>query len=76
MIEIDARGLSCPIPVIRVKKVMDKNPSDELIVLIDGGAPLENVMLLAKSRKYNVAEELLGNEFRLILKPMKKEACL
>ncbi|NIN69442.1 MAG: SirA family protein, partial [Anaerolineae bacterium] len=34
MIEVDVRGFSCPIPVVRTKKAMDENPTEQLSVLV------------------------------------------
>jgi tRNA 2-thiouridine synthesizing protein A len=35
MTEIDVRGYSCPIPVVKTKKAMDENPNEVLTVLIE-----------------------------------------
>ena len=69
MIEVDARGLSCPIPVIRTKKAMDENPTESLDVLVETAVSKENVSRLAKSRGYSVTAEHLEDGFRLVLSP-------
>jgi TusA-related sulfurtransferase len=51
--EIDARGLSCPQPVIETKKVVDKKER-KLTVLVDNIAAKENVSRFAKAMKYDV----------------------
>lgn len=72
MTEIDARGLSCPIPVARTKQAMEKNPSDEITVLVDSNVAKENVTRLATSKKYTVNVQAVKNEeCKLILKPSK-----
>jgi len=72
MIEIDARGLSCPIPVAKTKQVMEKNPSDEITVLVDSNVAKENVIRLAESKKYSVEVQAVNSdEYKLILKPSK-----
>lgn len=49
MTELDCRGLTCPEPVVRCKKLLASNPQD-LTVLVDNPASNENVSrLLAKS---------------------------
>jgi tRNA 2-thiouridine synthesizing protein A len=69
MIEVDARGLSCPIPVIRTKKAMDENPTESLDVLVETAVSKENVSRLAKSRGYSVTTAHLHDGFRLVLSP-------
>ncbi|MGI5824362.1 MAG: sulfurtransferase TusA family protein [Bacillota bacterium] len=48
MKEIDARGLSCPEPVMLTKAALDAGES-ELIVMVDNGAAKDNVSRQAKS---------------------------
>ena len=57
MIEIDARGLSCPIPVIRVKDAMEQNPGEDIVVLIESQETKENVMRLAEGKGMKVEEQ-------------------
>jgi tRNA 2-thiouridine synthesizing protein A len=72
MIEVDARGLSCPIPVVRTKEALDKNPKAALTVLVDNEVSKENVSRLAKSRGYSVEIEKVEDGFRLKLSPLAK----
>jgi TusA-related sulfurtransferase len=44
---VDARGLACPIPVVRAKKALDAIDHGRVIVLVDEQAALENVVRLA-----------------------------
>lgn len=46
-VEVDARGLSCPIPVIRVKDAISRNPGATIEVLIEDQETEENVTRLA-----------------------------
>ncbi len=70
MTEVDVRGLSCPIPVVKTKQAMEKNPSDEIVVLADANVAKENVTRLAESRQYSVyVQTVNNNEFKLVLKP-------
>ena len=62
---VDARGLSCPQPVILTKRVMDENSSDEIITLVDNPTSLENVCKLAKSQGYSFTVEELGAEHHI-----------
>jgi TusA-related sulfurtransferase len=65
---IDARGLSCPQPVLMfmdaVKSVSDK----ELIVLVDTEASKENVSRAAESQNCNVTDIILEkDEYRIMI---------
>jgi tRNA 2-thiouridine synthesizing protein A len=72
MTEVDVRGYSCPIPVVKTKKAMDDNPSDVLTVLLETVTTKENVSRLAESRGYSVREEEISGEYRLTLTPPGK----
>jgi tRNA 2-thiouridine synthesizing protein A len=68
--EVDARGLSCPIPVVKTKQAMEKNPSDEITVWVDSRVAKENVSRLAKSKNYSVNIQVVSNdEYQLTLRP-------
>lgn len=70
MIEVDVKGLSCPIPVVKTKKAMEENPKATISVLINSNVAKENVTRLAESKKYSVkVEEAGAEEFKLVLKP-------
>ena len=53
MVEVDARGLSCPLPLMRAKKALDSNP-DSVKVLVDSGTAKANVTNLLKDEGYTV----------------------
>ena len=72
MTEVDARGFSCPIPVVRTKKAMEANPEDELTVLVETEVSKENVSRLAQSQGYSVRVEEVSGEYRLTLTPPTK----
>jgi tRNA 2-thiouridine synthesizing protein A len=69
MIEVDVRGLSCPIPVVKTKKAFEENPEAEVIVLIDTKVSVENVSRLAESRGYSATLQKEGDGYRLLLSP-------
>ena len=65
---IDARGLSCPQPVLLATRAMDAAGGDELEILIDNEASRENVGRAAQSKGWTVAaSEEAGQDFRLVL---------
>jgi selenium metabolism protein YedF len=55
MKSIDCRNMACPAPVISVKKALEEQ--GELQVLLDSGAPRENVTRFARNRGFLVSEE-------------------
>jgi TusA-related sulfurtransferase len=64
---IDARGLSCPQPVILVKKVIEKMGKGTLEVLVDTATSKENVSRMARSAGFQVTVEERSGEFLLKL---------
>ena len=69
MFEVDALGLACPIPVVRVQKAMAAHPGEALLVKVDNRAAKENVMRLAGSKGYSVKVEQIKDEIHLELTP-------
>ena len=69
MTEIDVRGFSCPIPVVKTKKAMEAGSREVLTVLAETAVALENVSRLAESRGYTVKVTEAGGEYRLLLTP-------
>ena len=69
MTEVDARGYSCPIPVVKTKKAMDEHPEDTLTVLVETEVSKENVIRLAEGRGYTVEAEDVSGEYKLTLTP-------
>lgn len=53
---VDARGLSCPQPVLMTLDEIKKGAADEIIVLVDNDASKENVVRAAGSRKWMIAD--------------------
>jgi tRNA 2-thiouridine synthesizing protein A len=73
MVELDLRGLSCPIPVVKTKQAIDKNPGAEIRVLLETAVARENVSRLAESKKYSVKmDSQAGEKYRLLLTPARK----
>ena len=69
MVEVDVRGFSCPIPVVRTKKAMEQNPKETLTVMVETAVSRENVSRLAESQGYSVEVEEVSGEYRLTLTP-------
>ncbi len=51
---IDARGLSCPLPVVMTQKEIQKNKPAALEVLVDNACAKENVSRFAANAGYSV----------------------
>lgn len=62
---VDYRALACPIPVVMTKKELETN--QPLRVLLDDGAPRENVSRFATNRGYTVSEERDGSCWALTI---------
>lgn len=70
MVDIDVRGFGCPIPVIKAKKAMDEHPGQPITILVETATAKENLTRLAKSQKYGIeAEEVGEGEYRIVLTP-------
>jgi len=72
MTEVDVRGFSCPIPVVRTKKAMDENPEEIVTVLVESSVSKENVSRLAQSKGYSIRIEEIADGFRLVLTPPER----
>ena len=69
-IEIDARGLDCPKPVINTKKELDKIESGIVTIKVDNYIAKENILKLAKS--LNCEVKITKDEKDLIEIEIKK----
>ena len=67
MIEVDVRGLSCPMPVIRTKKALESIESGNVVVILNDATARDNVKRLATSKGCAVSEEKKGDDFYLTL---------
>ena len=64
---IDARGYSCPTPVVMVQKEIKEHAPAALEVLVDNECALENVTRFGESRGYRVERKAEGADYRLTL---------
>jgi tRNA 2-thiouridine synthesizing protein A len=54
---IDARGLSCPQPVLKFMEAVNNSSGDqEILVLVDTEASMENVSRAAESKNCRVSD--------------------
>ncbi len=64
---VDARGLSCPMPVLMVQREVKKNAPAELEVLVDNMTAVGNITRFASANHYAVKTEELDGEYRMVL---------
>jgi len=64
---LDARGYSCPIPVVMVQKEVAANSPATLDVLVDARVAVENITRFAESRGYKVSFKEEGPDYRVTL---------
>ena len=64
MIQVDARCLSCPQPVLLTKKAMEQS-SDSYSVIVDNETAMQNVQRFMSSKGYNVKIESLESDYVL-----------
>jgi selenium metabolism protein YedF len=73
--QIDAKGLSCPAPVLMTKEVLESYRPENIRVFVDNRAALENVSRFLKSRNYEVRmEEVAAEDFCVIGKSEGEES--
>lgn len=65
---IDARGRSCPEPVIMIKSAIDASSNNQFTILVDTNVAVENITRFAKSRKFNVTVDENNEDFKISLK--------
>ncbi len=66
---VDARGLSCPQPVMLASKAIKRVNKGAIEVLVDSGTARDNVCRLAKSSGWVVTiEEQPDDSSRIVLK--------
>jgi len=65
---VDARGLSCPQPVLMVMEKMNSLSKGEIVVMVDTDTSKENIVRAAQSQGWQVKEIISeGIEYRIIL---------
>lgn len=65
-VTVDARGLSCPQPVILTRRALEAGALP-VVVLVDTVTSRENVMRMAQKAGFRVQVEAEGQEFKLTI---------
>lgn len=63
MEKIDARGLDCPAPVLKVKELIEKKRPDIIHVIVDNDAARQNVSRFFSSQNYSAEFQQEGSDF-------------
>ena len=64
---VDARGLSCPEPIVETKKVLDKISGGRVEVLVDTVTSRENVLRFGRNAGWQGSFEESEGFFKVIL---------
>jgi TusA-related sulfurtransferase len=65
---VDARGLSCPQPVLMTLEEIKKLGKGEIVILVDTDTSKENVSRLATSQGWEVKDvQAEGSEYRVTI---------
>lgn len=67
MYEVDARGLSCPEPLMMTRTAMLSHPGEVLKVLVSEPHTRYNVEKFAASQGKKVTVQEVGSEFELVI---------
>jgi len=71
---IDCRKMTCPMPVVTVKKALEESPGQALTVLLDDGPPRENVARFAVNRGFTIEETPLDDGYAILISGSAGEA--
>jgi TusA-related sulfurtransferase len=72
VITVNASGLSCPQPVLETKKILDKNPSGRVEVLVDTATSRDNVTRFAENKGWKAVKEEREGGYRVLLEKFEK----
>ncbi|MCI1208825.1 MAG: sulfurtransferase TusA family protein [Treponema sp.] len=67
MIEVDARGLSCPEPVMMTNSALSDHPGEKVTVRVDEACSLTNVQKFGKSKGKQVSVTEKDGEWEIKL---------
>jgi TusA-related sulfurtransferase len=73
--QLDLRGIACPMNFVKTRLFLDKlSAGDLLVVILDGGEPVESVFssLSAEGHAVKSPEALIDGSFSLTVQKMTK----
>lgn len=63
---LDARGLECPLPVVKTKELLKEN-NEAVEVLVDNEVAVENLEKFAKVKGYKAVSKKEGNDYHVVV---------
>lgn len=73
MKNVDCRNMACPMPVVTVKRALEEANGEPVRVLLDDGAPRENVTRFARNRGFSVEESIAEGGGALLISGGQQE---
>lgn len=67
MYTVDARGLSCPEPLMMTQEALKKHANEQVKVMVSEVHTRDNVEKFAKSQKRSVTITQKGSEFEILI---------
>ncbi len=69
-VELDVRGLACPLPILRAKKVLSGMVTGQVlrVVATDGGAPRDFADFCSKTGNELLSSTRQGGEFIFLIR--------
>lgn len=64
---LDVRGLSCPQPALLARQTLKQMNQGSVVVLLDNATARDNVIRIARSEGWHIAQENADDGFRLVL---------
>ena len=64
---VDARGLSCPEPLVLTTQAIKENPSGPIKVLVSTAQARDNVLRMAENLKWSGEVSQQGEDYVLVL---------
>lgn len=66
MRKLDARGLECPLPVVKTKKLL-KESSEAVEVVVDNETAVENLKKFAKVKGYDAVSNKVNEDYHVVI---------
>lgn len=66
MRKLDARGLECPLPVVKTKELL-KESSEAVEVLVDNETAVENLKKFAKVKGYDAVSSKVNEDYAVVI---------
>ncbi len=67
IVEVNAKGLACPEPVIRTKRALDELAEGTVITIVDNDIARDNVLKLAKSKGFSAHFSVVDGGYAIVI---------